>query len=958
MKSYWLIAAILSFMLLPACAQSQMNQAVNCQDSLASLEKAISAFVTDSTRKSAFFFKTVRTAEGILRNCQLDAQTKRIVSMKKDMIDFYANYLLDYQEFKFLKNPSEKKLFFESKVESLNKIDDPSVLPFLNYLKGIYYSRISINYPLAISFYKKAINDQTNWNTAMNELAWTYILSRKYDSAKFRAADCIKINPGYAPGYVTLGYTYGYAKNIDKAFACFQKALSINPILRSAYMAKGWWYENLKLTDSSINYYHNAIQADSLYTTAYFSLAKIFKQRHEYDSAELYYNKCLAINPYMPDVYIDMGDIFKDKYDKKKLAEMYKRAVALDSFYLYTLGILDHNNGNYEQAIKTYERALLYNNDKWTNRNIGVCYYQLKKYPESISYLEKSLELDSSYANPHEWLASIYSIYMNTFPGDKQNKQKAIYHLQKAFSMLPDTYNAAKYYSFLAFDTLKTKDTLAAFNLFYEGGNNGCDTCLNYAHALMYEHGYNGVERDFEKAEELYSKALWKNNSDFAWNELLYLYESGKIAADFDNWEKNNSGYSEKIVIPCVNEKGDIEQDSITLYEYYPEGIHPLLLEALRMKKKNNTTFSREQRNDFQSWYSYAQRYGLSFPYWCKYNLTTKKEQEYQTKFDNFINLINTEKDKEKKLALSDELIKWADKLFKENSYNRNAVTITSKAHQQYGELLEQAGKTEEGSAQLKMAISLDTTNSSAITYSATINFRKNSENAELLMANSTKEEWLIFLSLFFEKDNKKNADIIAHKIVSGKFGAKLKYEAYKVYLQNGYDMFSEWLFSDTDPNNLRNYRSYFLQSAGSKTSYADKVIEYEKLIKLDEVLQKSSPDKNLSFDIASDYNNYGWYALLSKDFTKAKMAINRGLDLDKTNVYLKGNLPHVLLFTGKTEKAIEEYLRLKDLPFGDWTVTGFKKFRDAFLDDFKSFETENIFHPEIENIKKLLKIK
>jgi len=166
--------------------------------------------------------------------------------------------------------------------------------------------------------------------------------------------------------------------------------------------------------------------------------------------------------------------------------------------------------------------------------------------------------------------------------------------------------------------------------------------------------------------------------------------------------------------------------------------------------------------------------------------------------------------------------------------------------------------------------------------------------------------------------------------------------------------MFNELLFSDPSENNIYSYRGYFTTSIANTSDYSEKVREYEKLSKLDEKLLKLSSDKDLRTETASHYNDFGWFALLSKDFPKAKMAISKGLELDKTNVYLIGNEPHILLFNGQTELAAKKYLELKDRVFSKGS--SLPTFKDAFLADFKDFKSAGFSAEDLEKIESIKK--
>jgi tetratricopeptide (TPR) repeat protein len=143
-------------------------------------------------------------------------------------------------------------------------------------------------------------------------------------------------------------------------------------------------------------------------------------------------------------------------------------------------------------------------------------------------------------------------------------------------------------------------------------------------------------------------------------------------------------------------------------------------------------------------------------------------------------------------------------------------------------------------------------------------------------------------------------------------------------------------------------------------------VNDKEKLIYLENALQfrleanKSYSDGNKHTVIISDYGNLSWYYLLDKQFAKSEMAARTAIETARKNniegsqynwVYTK--LAHSLLFQGKFEEAKKIYLEWKDKVYPQDTT---KTFRFFFLKDLDDLKQSGITHPDVENIKELLK--
>jgi Leucine-rich repeat (LRR) protein len=136
---------------------------------------------------------------------------------------------------------------------------------------------------------------------------------------------------------------------------------------------------------------------------------------------------------------------------------------------------------------------------------------------------------------------------------------------------------------------------------------------------------------------------------------------------------------------------------------------------------------------------------------------------------------------------------------------------------------------------------------------------------------------------------------------------------------------------------------------AARKESEAD-VIQGESRLK------NNPTDTLFQKELANTYNSLDWYQLLTGQFAKAEASINRGFELDSTNLYLPINRAAALLFQGKTEAAKQEYEKWKDLPFGEmnWPF-----YRDAFLAGLEELEKAGIIpearRADVEAVRQLL---
>jgi tetratricopeptide (TPR) repeat protein len=99
------------------------------------------------------------------------------------------------------------------------------------------------------------------------------------------------------------------------------------------------------------------------------------------------------------------------------------------------------------------------------------------------------------------------------------------------------------------------------------------------------------------------------------------------------------------------------------------------------------------------------------------------------------------------------------------------------------------------------------------------------------------------------------------------------------------------------------------------------------------------------------DYNNLGYYYILTKQFSKAIKYLKEGEKLDEYELLIKGNIAHAYLLLGETEKAKEIYLKYKNQ-----NVTEDMSWIEMVNEDFKIFISKNILTESFNEILNLLK--
>ena len=129
-------------------------------------------------------------------------------------------------------------------------------------------------------------------------------------------------------------------------------------------------------------------------------LARLYRCETNYQKAADYYRKGLSVSPDDPALYCELGQNWLDAQRPDLSLEVLTNAA---SYFTRNprihslIGISWYKMGKFEKALEEHKAALGNSTDSRKNDfyfvNLAKCYRELKNYPESREYFEKSLRL-------------------------------------------------------------------------------------------------------------------------------------------------------------------------------------------------------------------------------------------------------------------------------------------------------------------------------------------------------------------------------------------------------------------------------------------------------------------------------------------------------------------------------------------------------------------------------------
>lgn len=366
------------------------------------------------------------------------------------------------------------------------------------YQQTLIY-KLNYKYPEAIQSIKTAIDLEPENIDYLSEYG-ALLLKRDREKDAIRIFEKVNARDS-SQVFVGLSLANYYLKERK-----FKRAKTILHRLYASNTNNGYFARNLglcyiKLSDreNSLKWLNKAVELDSTDIKAFEYLTLVYIALEKFDKALACLNKAKMVDPERKKLYVKAGDIHVMR------------------------------NHNY-QAVPEYLKALeMGPKDEFITKNLGVCYFKIKKYDKSKYYLKKALKLGLNDMQCYNYLGHIYS---NNNKPDTAN----IYYNEALELLTPDNSTIFSIKEDMANNYYLMKNYLKAIEIYkeiikldlsdgYWGSYRKNKVIIDIA--AIYSDKLNNKQ----KAIEYYKKVLEpevtvnKNYYDFAQKQIKKLRE-------------------------------------------------------------------------------------------------------------------------------------------------------------------------------------------------------------------------------------------------------------------------------------------------------------------------------------------------------------------------------------------------------------------------------------------------
>lgn len=268
------------------------------------------------------------------------------------------------------------------------------------------------NYREARRFYNEAINLDSCYSPAINNLGIVLFEQGAYGQAVLQYERAMICDPGYMDAYINRANAFYELKEFYRSLDDLQYVERELPDSAAVHFMKGLVFTQMRKYDDAIIAFDRAIQLDSLNAESWINRGTVYYYLTDYQKAQADLDKALLLDTFEPNAYnaLALVEVERGNYDQA-LAFVNK---ALDfepgqPYFLNNRGFIYLLQGEHGQARADIDRSITVDpTNAWAYRNKGWYYFHQGEYTEAIRLLRQALKMDPYIDRGHLFLAKAY----------------------------------------------------------------------------------------------------------------------------------------------------------------------------------------------------------------------------------------------------------------------------------------------------------------------------------------------------------------------------------------------------------------------------------------------------------------------------------------------------------------------------------------------------------------------
>nr|CAH7750090.1 unnamed protein product [Callosobruchus chinensis] len=214
---------------------------------------------------------------------------------------------------------------------------------------------------LALEEYKQALELNTNYEQAMNNLANLLREDRKFQEAEVLLRKALEVRPNFAAAWMNLGIVLTNLNKTEEAENCYKTAIKYRSKYPDCYYNLGNLYLDLKQHEDALKAWEMSVFYRPTHTAAWSNALVLLDNMKRYEDVLRLGHKALQHNPTSSALHFTMANTLGKLQEFEKAEKHFLEAIKLNptsGLYCSNLGVLYHRWGKIDKARDMYRKAL------------------------------------------------------------------------------------------------------------------------------------------------------------------------------------------------------------------------------------------------------------------------------------------------------------------------------------------------------------------------------------------------------------------------------------------------------------------------------------------------------------------------------------------------------------------------------------------------------------------------
>ncbi len=198
--------------------------------------------------------------------------------------------------------------------------------------------------------------------------------------------------------------------------------------------------------EKAVEAFMKAVEEDPTNAIGYINLGNVFASLGDAEKAEPFFQKAITLDENAGTAFYGIANLYYNKERFEEAAKLYEKAIskgveAADAYYM--LGKSLERAGTTKLALPYLQRAAELSPDDLEIRlSYGILLANMELFEQAGNEFRYILEVDEENTDAHYNLGFLYAV-------STQQKQDALNHLEKAFTIDPDHIQARYIYDMI-----------------------------------------------------------------------------------------------------------------------------------------------------------------------------------------------------------------------------------------------------------------------------------------------------------------------------------------------------------------------------------------------------------------------------------------------------------------------------------------------------------------------------